>query len=164
MAEQLSLPLGPADPRSMVNEFITVFSASTDPEVWETLINEELDEFDEIHAEVSETEDPAPELLAELLKEAVDVSYVTLGFAITSKDGELHQLPFMTKLRIKSVMLAVQTRFSIEVFGEALTRVHASNMSKLGPDGTPLRREDGKILKGPNYAPPQLIDILKVDE
>ena len=42
---------------------------------------------------------------------------------------------------------------------EALDRVHASNMSKL-VDGQPLRREDGKILKGPNYQPPILSDLL----
>ena len=43
---------------------------------------------------------------------------------------------------------------------EALNRVHASNMSKLGEDGKPIRREDGKILKGPNYKEPSLIDLV----
>jgi len=43
---------------------------------------------------------------------------------------------------------------------EALNRVHASNMSKLGEDGKPIRREDGKILKGPNYFEPSLIDLV----
>jgi len=43
---------------------------------------------------------------------------------------------------------------------EALNRVHVSNMSKLGPDGQPIRREDGKVLKGPNYQPPTLIDLV----
>lgn len=32
--------------------------------------------------------------------------------------------------------------------------VHKSNMSKLGEDGKPQYREDGKVLKGPNYLPP----------
>lgn len=32
--------------------------------------------------------------------------------------------------------------------------VHDSNMSKLGEDGKPIYREDGKIMKGPNYTPP----------
>lgn len=39
--------------------------------------------------------------------------------------------------------------------------VHNSNMSKLGEDGKPLYRDDGKVLKGPNYKPPNLVDILK---
>jgi predicted HAD superfamily Cof-like phosphohydrolase len=43
---------------------------------------------------------------------------------------------------------------------EALNRVHRSNMSKLGEDGEPVYREDGKVLKGPNYEPPNLSDLV----
>ena len=43
---------------------------------------------------------------------------------------------------------------------EALNRVHVSNMSKLDEDGKPIYREDGKVLKGPNYAPPNLEDLI----
>ena len=43
---------------------------------------------------------------------------------------------------------------------EALDRVHKSNMSKLGEDGKPIYREDGKVLKGPNYKPPTLTDLV----
>lgn len=42
---------------------------------------------------------------------------------------------------------------------EALDRVHQSNLSKL-VDGKPLKREDGKVLKGPNYQPPYLEDLV----
>ena len=34
--------------------------------------------------------------------------------------------------------------------------VHLSNMSKLGEDGKPIYRDDGKVEKGPNYFPPQI--------
>ena len=44
---------------------------------------------------------------------------------------------------------------------EALFRVHKSNLSKLGLDGKPIRRSDGKVLKGPNYEPPYLDDLVK---
>ena len=43
---------------------------------------------------------------------------------------------------------------------EALHRVHLSNMSKLDEDGKPIYREDGKVLKGPNYKPPDLSDLI----
>ncbi len=43
---------------------------------------------------------------------------------------------------------------------QALRRVHKSNMSKLGEDGNPIKREDGKVLKGPNYQPPNLSDLV----
>lgn len=39
--------------------------------------------------------------------------------------------------------------------------VHDSNMSKLGPDGKPMYREDGKVMKGPNFHEPDLSVILK---
>ena len=43
---------------------------------------------------------------------------------------------------------------------EALDRVHLSNMSKLDEQGKPIYREDGKVLKGPNYKPPNLEDLI----
>ena len=43
---------------------------------------------------------------------------------------------------------------------EAMYRVHESNMSKLDEDGKPIYREDGKVLKGPNYKPPNLEDLV----
>tara|TARA_B100001063_G_scaffold124987_2_gene116839 strand:+ start:912 stop:1193 length:282 start_codon:yes stop_codon:yes gene_type:complete len=43
---------------------------------------------------------------------------------------------------------------------EALHRVHKSNMSKLGFDGKPIRRADGKVLKGPEYQPPIMTDLV----
>ncbi len=41
-----------------------------------------------------------------------------------------------------------------------MKEVHRSNMSKLGEDGKPLYREDGKVLKGPNFSPADLSDIV----
>jgi len=38
--------------------------------------------------------------------------------------------------------------------------VHRSNMSKLGEDGKPIYREDGKVLKGPNFKLPNLKKII----
>ena len=39
--------------------------------------------------------------------------------------------------------------------------IQRSNMSKLGVDGKPIYREDGKVLKGPNYFKPDIEKILK---
>jgi len=39
--------------------------------------------------------------------------------------------------------------------------VHKSNMSKLGEDGKPIYREDGKVLKGPNFFEPNLKKIIE---
>jgi predicted HAD superfamily Cof-like phosphohydrolase len=43
---------------------------------------------------------------------------------------------------------------------ECYLEVHRSNMSKLGEDGRPLKRDDGKVIKGPNFFEPNLKDIL----
>lgn len=41
-----------------------------------------------------------------------------------------------------------------------LAEIHRSNMSKLGEDGKPVRRADGKTLKGPNYTKPDIRRVL----
>lgn len=38
--------------------------------------------------------------------------------------------------------------------------VHRSNMAKLGPDGKPIRREDGKVMKPKGWTPPDLVSLL----
>jgi len=43
---------------------------------------------------------------------------------------------------------------------DAFQLVHQSNMSKLGTDGKPIFREDGKVLKGPNYRAPDLSGLV----
>ena len=42
-----------------------------------------------------------------------------------------------------------------------LHEVHRSNMSKLGSDGKPLIREDGKVLKSERYFPPDIESVLR---
>jgi predicted HAD superfamily Cof-like phosphohydrolase len=44
-----------------------------------------------------------------------------------------------------------------------LDEVHASNMTKLDEDGRPIRRADGKVLKGPRYRPPDISRVLRGD-
>lgn len=43
---------------------------------------------------------------------------------------------------------------------EVFEEIQSSNMSKLGHDGKPIYREDGKVLKGPNYFKPDISRIL----
>jgi predicted HAD superfamily Cof-like phosphohydrolase len=43
---------------------------------------------------------------------------------------------------------------------EVFEEIQRSNMSKLGNDGEPIYREDGKVLKGPNYFKPNIKSIL----
>ena len=44
---------------------------------------------------------------------------------------------------------------------EVFEEIQRSNMSKLNYDGKPIYREDGKVMKGPNYFKPNIEAILK---
>ena len=46
------------------------------------------------------------------------------------------------------------------VIDQVFEEIQSSNMSKLGSDGKPIYREDGKVLKGPNYFRPDIAKIL----
>ena len=50
-----------------------------------------------------------------------------------------------------------------DVIAKVFREIQASNMSKLGPDGAPILREDGKVMKGPNYFRPNIAGILEAD-
>lgn len=43
-----------------------------------------------------------------------------------------------------------------------VSEVHLSNMSKLGREGKPLLREDGKVIKSEQYFPPDVAGVLKI--
>lgn len=66
------------------------------------------------------------------------------------------RLPLETMIR-KCFIYTNQERIDLE---KCFAEVHRSNMSKLGEDGRPIYREDGKILKGPFYTPCDLNPIL----
>lgn len=47
-----------------------------------------------------------------------------------------------------------------EILFQAFSEVHRSNMSKKNKNGVILRRQDGKVIKGPDYFPPNLRQFL----
>ncbi len=47
---------------------------------------------------------------------------------------------------------------------EVFEEIQRSNMSKLGTGGVPIYREDGKVLKGPDYFKPNIAEILATEE
>lgn len=144
----------------MVTEFIRVFQASLDLRLWVKLIKEELQEYQE--ASLNNDRE-------EMLKEIVDLLYVKTGFlsviggGITSGILQVSEFEDWVKM---SDEVSVEVESALDIFGEdtileAFRRVHASNMSKLGEDGKPIFREDGKVMKGPNYKKPYLTDLLE---
>lgn len=140
-----------------VSEFIRVFDASTDIALWERLIEEEVMELHvELTADTINREN--------VLKEAADVIYVvTPLIGIVEALGDIGLVSQERMLKLQKLVERADNKLEVAIgmFGEATIEkavklVHASNMSKLGEDGKPIRREDGKILKGPNYKAPDL--------
>jgi len=86
----------------------------------------------------------------ELLKELVDLAYVTVGEDV--EWGEKYPRS-ITVLKLFAEAMGFD-------FDGAFREVHRSNMSKLGSDGKPVKREDGKVLKGPNYTPADMTDFV----
>jgi len=103
-------------------------------ELRQKLINEEVSELnveiDTLIAELSSTGTIKNETKLKMYKELADLQYVLSGMVVA---------------------LSVPMEQIFE-------RVHQSNMSKL-VDGKPLKRADGKVLKGPNYKKPDLSDL-----
>jgi hypothetical protein len=127
-------------PEEMVKEFMTAFEANPDRELIQKLVIEEANEV--------------REALAHLLKEIIDLSYVCTQGAVLGFDFGDAEIPEL------GGMAQAFDIFPRNVMLEAFKRVHRSNMSKLMDDGKPRRREDGKILKGPNYREPYLLDLI----
>jgi predicted HAD superfamily Cof-like phosphohydrolase len=70
---------------------------------------------------------------------------------------ECDQLKELADLVFVCYQMAASQEWDLD---EAMRRVYESNMSKLGEDGKPIYRADGKVLKGPNYKPPTLTDLV----
>ena len=93
------------------------------------------------------------ELLIEEFKEFLEAE----GFLFMhGKNHQEHALKELADLVYVAYQYAENMGWFLD---EALDRVHKSNMSKLDDDGNPIYREDGKVLKGPNYKPPNLSDL-----
>lgn len=143
-----------------LREFFTSFRASLDPRVWYNLIKEEHEELKEALEEGGREN---------ILKEMSDLMYVQIGFNLTVAGAEqfalIHpdeQEEMMDYLNEcgETYNKAIDTLGESTQFFEAFRRVHNSNLSKLGEDGKPVLREDGKVLKGPNYKEPNLKDLV----
>ena len=93
-------------------------------------------------------------LIVEEFKEFLDAEkQLLLGFTINATDA----LKELADLVYVCYQYAENLGWNLD---EALLRVHESNMSKLDENGKPIYREDGKVLKGPNYQPPVLTDLV----
>lgn len=135
-----------------VSEFIQKFEPNRDFVWWlDTLM---LEEFNELIEAIESGEK------SDILHELCDLFWVTIGFVIHMPmhpdmvvSAEKNQ-DIMNKLdTIENFVMHFMQRnqMNISLINDGIALLHAANMSKLGADGEVIRREDGKVMKGPNF-------------
>ena len=107
------------------------------------------------------------ELRMKLIKEeASEVSTEFASMIVDLERGKSITLQQKTNLLkelcdLQYVLSGACVALGLNEFQVAFNRVHRSNMSKLGKDGKPVYRKDGKVIKGENYKPPVLEDLVE---
>lgn len=124
-----------ASSTDLVHEFHVIFKhpvgAKPTPELIHLRTDLLWEELDELNAELDHTY-MTGEIRPNLIKEMADLQYVLSGLAV-----------------------------ALGIDLDAATRlVHQSNLTKLGEDGKPIFRADGKVMKGPNYKAPDMTGLV----
>lgn len=145
-------------------EFIKVMDANRDFTWWaKTLVTEETKELQEATA-------TSPLDMGHVFKELADLVYVVAGFYNTMPGHPHDMLTDAQNEELQAIFeeaatVAAETsqtfRIPPHLIEMAFNVVHASNMSKLDENGEPIRREDGKIMKGPNYVAPDMTPVVE---
>ena len=117
--------------------------------------------FRRLMEQQTETQDPFVtvmqfRLISEEYEELLEAHSTTLAYP-EDLDSREHALKELADLAYVCFQYAAARGWDLD---EALDRVHQSNLSKLDNNLRPIRREDGKVLKGPNYQPPNLTDLV----
>ena len=93
------------------------------------------------------------------LRDQVEAAYAR---AVADDDGERDTVAAADALAdLVYVVYGMALETGIDL-AAVLAEVQRSNMSKLGADGRPVYREDGKVLKGPGYFPPDVAGVLGI--
>lgn len=157
----------PAEVFKLQREFIAAMGGKLDF-VWaaRTLVTEETKELTEAY----EAKVLSDENLGNIFKEMADLIYVVAHFynvmpvyAPEVVDAETNQEVQDILDAAADIVTKVSQKLQIPLplILMAYEIVHLSNMSKLDENGKPVRREDGKIMKGPNYKAPDMMPVVE---
>lgn len=105
----------------------------------------------EFHRTYGQPVGESPQMLSEaranLRWELIHEEYLEVAEALDNND-------LINLVKELADLIYVVNGFAVELgvnLDDVVEEVHRSNMSKLGADGKPIYREDGKVLKGPDY-------------
>lgn len=148
----------------MVKEFYIAFGQQEFLEKEMTIdrmkLREKMFKEEQTEYEVAEKQND----IVEKLDAVCDMYYIHIGTLLERNKGDVEKVAskifFLEDERTKKIFKwETQNAFNT-ILALAFEEVHRSNMSKLGLDGKPIYREDGKIIKGPDYFPPNLKQFL----
>lgn len=145
------------DPEALVRQFHTTYGLPI-------VEGEPTVDYDRVHMRMSLILEEVTELVTAVYgKEAGKVLAEGAAAAQAADDGErdlIETADALADLVYVIYGMALESGISLPA---VLKEVQASNMSKLGEDGKPIYREDGKVLKGPGFFPPNIARALKAD-
>lgn len=158
-----------------VKDWMERFGVPVDLELQIDLVEEEIDELLEAMEDIKEKGTATHAKVSQYLKEHADVLFTLAGLTVMVEKSDVTSLPHKISARlVDATLLGLSTTNTVDVieswvFGrslkeerfEAFLRVVESNNSKVDDNGNPIRDEKGKIMKGPNYKPAQLDDIVR---
>ena len=101
----------------------------------------------------------------EKLDAICDMLYIRLGTlleSMKSKEDLKNLINYHLDKKLNMIFDYTKKNNFSDILFKAFEEVHRSNMSKIDKDGKVKRREDGKIIKGPDYFPPNLKQFLEV--
>lgn len=121
-------------------------------------------DFDRMHKLVDMLAEEFTELVAAVYgKDAGRVALAEIRDAIAALDDGTRDVVLaadaLADIATVDFCMALEAGIPLD---DVLEEVHASNLTKLGPDGRPIKDERGKFVKGPDYRPPDIAAVLGV--
>lgn len=125
-------------------------------------MKEQLNQLEEFQTVYNSTINQTPNLISDadyelrykLGKEELEEYYDAC------KNGDLVEIADALTDQLYIIFGSIVSHGMQHIITDVFNEVHRSNMSKLGEDGKPIYREDGKIMKGPNYFKPNVSKYL----
>lgn len=144
---------------------VVMFSMVQKYLLWTKTLNmkEQLNQVLEFHTKFNVAVESAPigqvatslyELRHRLIAEE------NLEYLEAAKSGDLHDVADALGDLLYVICGTILTHGMQEVIVDVFDEIHRSNLSKLDENGLPLYREDGKVIKGPLFSPPNFDQIL----
>ena len=120
----------------------------------------EVRAFQKIFESKPETQDKLLLLRYKLVNEEIGEFNAALNAMLVAPEASRPKVELLDAVA-DSIVVLIGTANALGMdLDTAMERVFESNLTKLGEDGRPFYNSDGKVMKGPNFIPPDLSDLV----